>query len=117
MSNANIKPSHLALLCPWSSVLGKSEYEGIAQNIMKILKRNGDTFRLLSWEEYKLERIKDIKLDWENEGKANLDVDFDFYLSEEQAYFEKVAPYCKSGDTAALFCEAWKEIVNSIGTE
>lgn len=84
---------------------------------MIILKRTGDTFRLLSWDEYKSERIKDIKLDWEDEGKADLDIDFDLYLSEEKTYFEEVAPYCQSGDRAVLFCKDWAHTARIMGTD
>lgn len=75
---------------PGSSVLAKSEYETIAQNIMVILSRTGDKFRPLSWKEYKKERLKDK----------------DFTESEKQ-YFDKVIDYCKSEDTANLFCPSW----------
>lgn len=117
MSKSTLKPSHFATQHPWASVLVKRQYEGIALNIMKILKRKGNTFRPLSWEDYKSERINDIKLQWEEEGFADLSFDFDFLLREEQIYFKEVAPYCESGDTAALFSPAWKEIADSIGTE
>jgi hypothetical protein len=44
---------------PMDSILQKSECETIAQNIMVILKRTGNEFRNLDWEEYKKERKKD----------------------------------------------------------
>jgi len=44
---------------PWGSVLQKSEAETIAANIMVILKRTGDEWRSLTWDEYKTERLKD----------------------------------------------------------
>ena len=77
---------------PFNSVFKSSEHETIAQNIMLILKRTGDIFRTLKWEEYKVERLTDGNF---SEG--------------ERAYFEKVRLYCKSSDTAQLFSETWKE--------
>jgi hypothetical protein len=76
---------------PWNSVLQKCECETIAQNIMVILKRTGNTFRPLTWEEYKKERLKNK----------------DFTESEKQ-YFDKVIPYCKNEDTAKLFSKKWE---------
>lgn len=75
---------------PWSCVYNKIEYEIVAQNIMKILKRTGNKFRDLSWEEYETERIKD-----------------GYSPRGESEYFEKVISYCKSADTAKLFSKEW----------
>lgn len=75
---------------PWGSVLQNSQSETIASNIMAILSRTGNEWRPLSWEEYKTEREKD--------GRFSL---------TERGYFEKVAPYCKSADTADLFAPGW----------
>ncbi len=75
---------------PWSSVLQNSESETIAVNIMKILKRTGNTWRELTFEEYKKEREKD-----------------GHFTSKEELYFNDVIPYCKSTDTAALFSKEW----------
>lgn len=75
---------------PWNSVLEKSEAETVARNIMTILKRTGDTWRELTWEEYKTERLKDGR-----------------FSEMEQGYYEQVIPYCKSADTANLFCKNW----------
>ena len=72
------------------SVLQNSESETIARNIMKILERTGDSFRPLSYGEYKEERLKDKNF---NEG--------------EQYYFEKVIAYCENPSTAQLFCDDW----------
>ena len=81
---------------PWSSVFQNSESETIAANVMVILKRTGNTFRDLSWEEYKEERLKD-----EN------------FSEIEKPYFERVMPYFKSADTAALFSPDWRKIAES----
>ncbi len=72
------------------SVLQKSEAETIARNIMVILFRTGDTFRPLSWEEYKEERLKDGQF---SEG--------------EKRYFDQVIDYCDSPKTAKLFSKEW----------
>jgi len=76
---------------PFSSVLQNSESEQLAQNIMIILKRTGNTFRELSWEEYKLEREKD-----------------GYFSDTEERYFNKVIDYCKNSETAQLFSNSWK---------
>jgi len=86
---AVINPSEFCTY-PWSSVLLNSESETIALNIMTILKRTGNTFRELSWDEYKKERL--------NDGR---------FSEREKIFFEKVIPYCKSVMTARLFCGEW----------
>lgn len=85
-----MKPSKFTIR-PWSSVFGKSENETIALNIMRILKRTGNEFRELTWEEYKEERIKDGN-----------------FTEFEKKYFDENIPYCKSADTAKLFSPTWK---------
>lgn len=75
---------------PWSSVYGKAECETIAMNIMVILKRTGDIFRDLSFDEYKKERLKDGN-----------------FTESEKGYFEQVIGYCKSADTAKSFSKSW----------
>lgn len=87
-----MKPSNYTTH-PWNSVLQNSESETIAVNIMVILKRTGDTFRDLSWEEYKEERLKDKN-----------------FSEREKNYFDKVIDYCKSSETAKLFSKSWKNI-------
>jgi len=86
-----MKPSVLAKIQPMSSITQKSEYETIATNIMRILARTGDTFRSLSWREYKKERLKDKGFE---EG--------------EKGYFNRVKYYCSSAKAARNFCEGWK---------
>lgn len=87
-----VKPSNFSFQ-PWGSVLQKSEAETIAANIMVILKRTGDTWRELTWEEYKEERLKDGK-----------------FTEGEKYYFDKVIGYCKSADSAILFSPNWAAI-------
>jgi len=86
-----MKPSNFNTY-PWSSVFQKSENESIAQNVMAILQRTGDTWRLLSWKEYKKERLKDKD-----------------FSDEEKGFFDEVIDYCKSPDTAKLFAPDWKK--------
>lgn len=83
-------PSYFAAIQPWNSVYKKSEAESIATNIMRILKRTGDTWRDLSWEEYKLERLKDS--------------DFD---EREKKWFQMSVLYCCSDEKARQFCIDW----------
>jgi hypothetical protein len=75
---------------PFDSVLQKSEAETIACNIMVILKRTGNKFRPLLWEEYKEERLKDGN-----------------FTEGEKVYFDKVINFCKSSDTARCFSKSW----------
>lgn len=78
---------------PWSSVLGKSECETIAANIMVILKRTGNNWRKLSYEEYKEERLKDGN-----------------FSNKESTFFEMVVGYTESETTARLFSPTWEGI-------
>lgn len=75
---------------PFDSALREAESETIAQNIMIILSRNGNTFRKLSYEEY----VKERKMDCN-------------FSEREREYFNKVVNYCKSSDDADLFCKKW----------
>ena len=91
-----MKPSDF-IIFPWNSVTKNAECEIIIVNIMKILKRTGDTFRELLYDEYKSERLKDKN-----------------YSDSEKTYFDKVINYCKSEDTAKLFSSIWAEIKTNI---
>lgn len=86
-----MKPSEFNSF-PFSSVMHNTECEIVAQNIMVILGRTGDTFRELSWKEYEAERMND-----------------EDFSSVEAEYFDKVIEYFKSEDTAKLFSTVWKE--------
>lgn len=79
---------------PTDSVLQKHESEIIARNIMVILSRTGNVFRELTWEEYKLERLKDK----------------DF--SEGEKYFFDQVIYLASGDKDKIinFCKKWNRV-------
>jgi len=77
---------------PSSSVLQKCEAEQVACNVMVILYRTGNTFREITWEEYRTERKKDKD-----------------FTSTEEFYFDQVLPYCRSQDTAELFSPEWKD--------
>ena len=80
---------------PSSSVTGNHESEQIATNIMRILKRTGDTFRPLDWEEYKVERLKD-----------------GHFTERERGYFDAVIDHCASAETAKLFSASWKNALS-----
>lgn len=75
---------------PYNSVFNKSEAETIARNIMIILSRTGDEFRPLSWDEYKVERLKDGG-----------------FTEGEKTYFDRVTPWCRTGEIAAKFSPTW----------
>ena len=90
MTLLNRKPSDFTEY-PWDSVLQQSEAETIARNIMVILTRTGNTFRELSWEEYRVERLKDGS-----------------FREQEKHYFDMVIKYCKSEDIAIIFSKVWK---------
>ena len=87
---SNNKPSDFTGY-PWNSVLGKSEAETIARNIMTILRRTGNEFRLLDWDEYEVERLKDGN-----------------FSNKERPFFDQVILYFKSAYTAALFSPTWE---------
>jgi len=78
---------------PWSSVEQSAEAETIALNIITILKRTGDEFRALSWEEYVQERTKDGS-----------------FSQAEKRYFDNVVEFTVSAEAASKFCLLWKGI-------
>ena len=82
------KPSDFNVF-PFSSALQNSETEVVAMNVMLILKRTGDAFRPLEWEEYAKERKEDGE-----------------FTEGEKQYFERAIGYFKSADTAKLFSKA-----------
>lgn len=86
---------------PWNSSFGKMEPEMVAENIMLILKRTGDTFRKLTWEEYKAERVKDLK-----------DGDMPESVDCERKYFDQVSMCCVTVETTANFSHRWMEAYN-----
>lgn len=88
-------PSDFCII-PWGSVLKNTESERIAENIMIILKRTGNVFRLLTWDEYKAERLKDGN-----------------FTENEKPYFIRVMDYCLFPETAKLFSPKWMEIYSS----
>ena len=75
---------------PYESIVGKFESEIVAANIMLILKRTGDTWRPLSWDEYKEARKED--------GNFSM---------KERKFFEEVSPFCTSAVQAQIFCPTW----------
>lgn len=85
-------PADFARIRPTQSVLYKYESETVAQNIMTILSRTGNTFRELTWDEYKTERLKDGNF---NEHK-------------EHKYFNAVKGFCLNADRAWAFSPKWR---------
>lgn len=87
-----MKPSNFTSF-PWNSVFQNTETETVALNIMIVLKRTGDTWRGLTWGEYKREREKDGN-----------------FSDREHAWFDRVIEYCQSEATVRLVCRDWKEV-------
>jgi len=85
----------------FNSVFNKSEYEIIANNIMTILERVGNTWKKLPWKTYKRERMKDGAIDW--------------HVEAEREYFDGAVLYCVSPEKAAAFCPRWLEISEKFG--
>ena len=74
----------------FDSVLKNSECETVARNIMVILSRTGNQFRLLSWDEYKEQRTKDGN-----------------FTESEKQYFDRVVGFCVAAESAKAFCPSW----------
>ena len=87
------KPSDFAKVFPCNSVAKSSEAETIARNIIMILKRTGDNFRDLSWDEYTDERVRDGD-----------------FTKREAEYFLQVINYCTDEKCARLFSPEWKKV-------
>jgi len=85
----------------------KSECEDIALNIMKVLKRTGNTWRRLNWEEYVEVRLKDKATD---KGGG-------FDASKERPVFYKVIKYTVSEESARSFGGTWKNIEAEVPEE
>jgi len=85
-----MKPSDICRINPIVSVFKKPEYETIAQNIAIILSRTGNEFKIIAWEQYRTERLKDRN-----------------FSEIEKHYFDAVVKYFKSEDTVRLFSKAW----------
>lgn len=75
---------------PYNSITHKSECETVARNIMVILSRTGNTFRVLDWNEYKAERLKDGN-----------------FTESEKTYFDRVVDYCATVESAMKFSPGW----------
>jgi len=84
-----MKPSNFTTH-PYGSILQNNESETVARNIMVILSRLGDEFRLLTWDEYKEQRMKDGK-----------------FTESEKPLFERVVGFCVAAESANAFCNGW----------
>jgi hypothetical protein len=89
------KPSDF-LNHPYDSIAGKSSVETVARNIMVILERTGNTFRELSWNEYKEHILKD------RDPCQGRDV-----TEKEKGHFESVLHFCVSAKAANSFSSDW----------
>lgn len=85
-----MKPSNF-LNHPYDSVFHHLEDEIVARNIMVILKRTGDVFRPLEYDEYEKERLKDGS-----------------FSHLERTSFDKVIKYCQNAESAKSFSPAWR---------
>lgn len=92
----NLKPIQFTGY-PWGSIFQNHESEVIARNIMIILARTGNTFRELTYNEYKQERF----------------IDEGMYPENEKPCFEKVS-YLALGKEEDLkkFCPDWSKKIN-----
>ncbi len=91
-----MKPSDFAKVFPLDSPFKSMESETVAQSIMTILARTGDTFRMLPWEEYMAQRTRDGN-----------------FSREEKIYFEEVKTFCSSEDRAIAFSKAWASLLST----
>ncbi len=85
-----MNPSNCTEKFPYDSVVAEYIHEMVAMNIMVILARNGNTFRLLGWNEYKKER--------------KIDGDFS---DKEREYFDVVVRHCSTEELARKFSIEW----------
>lgn len=81
-----LKPSDIKNIRPWNSLSGERSHELVAWNIIIILAITLDTFRPLSWEEYKKHREADGKFDHAEEGMFNRVAPLLTTLEDVQAY-------------------------------
>lgn len=88
-----MKPSDFVKVSNMGSIFQNHEAEVVAANVMKILSRTGDNFRLMSWTEYRTEREKDGD-----------------FTTREQRFFEDVAEYCANSHGAAAFAPGWAQL-------
>lgn len=100
MPTLDIKPSDFSQTYPWDSIFQDANAETIAVNILKILKRNGDTWRLLTEDEYKEARFEDPNL-------------AELHLDAELEYFNQVCQYLDNPENAAKFSPDWNEILKN----
>jgi hypothetical protein len=76
---------------PHGSVLSNYESEQVARNIMVILARTGNKFRVIAWDEYRDERKKDGN-----------------FSEKERGYFDRVSGFCVAAESAVAFCRNWE---------
>lgn len=91
-----MKPSRIKEQQPFWSVFKNCEHETTAQNIAGFLSDNGDTFRPVSWDEYKAWLEIKRKWDWIGREEEN-----------ERERFDRVAPYLETVESAAKLSGVW----------
>lgn len=89
-----MNPSDFREKTPYSSVFDSVQMECAAKNVMTYLAKTGDTWRPLTWEEYRDGAAKD--------GHTKVGYEFD--------YFSRVQPYTESEAAARTFSPCWAEI-------
>jgi hypothetical protein len=85
-----MKPSDICNKRPYDSIFQNPEHEIVARNIMVILKRTGDKFKSMTWQEYKKGRLADGN-----------------FSDEEKIYFDLVIVHCSSEKAARNFSKEW----------
>jgi hypothetical protein len=93
MEVRELRPSDFCIK-PWSCIFRQSEYETIALNIMKILKKYGDEFDNITWEEYRKARLEDGN-----------------FSEREKSYFDRVVDYCTDPNEAKKFSKDWGAVI------
>ena len=96
---ATIKPSLLLGVNNIGSVCGTCESETVMDVIIQILSRTGDTWRVLSVDEYKRESSPG------NEPKD------DAFMKKEIEWFNHVVEYSYSLEAAAMFCFGYRQAI------
>jgi hypothetical protein len=105
-THLQMKPSDFSGVLPMGSVTQKAEAEQIAINIMRILKRTGDEWRELTWDEYAEIR----KADEAKSLAENPKYRYNFSEWAEKIYFYQVCRFCRSEESARSFSPLWSKV-------
>lgn len=89
-----MQPLDYASVRPFDSVMKNAECEIVARNILTIIGRgNNEWGGVISWEEYKTERLKDGN-----------------FTESEKEYFDKVFGFMTSEESVKAFAPNWREL-------